>query len=184
MSEVNANEQIQKDSSNTSIQEEARMRGIEKSRSIYSYLNEEYTGFKKGNNLWEMEKFKEYIDSEISDKKQLNLYYSMLVSYIDTIKINYQIYTILATFIGIIVTILIATMAQLAQISSKVGGKDVSYVKTIIDIIGNSNMNIMLIPSIVFPLIIILAIRNHRIIDKANLFLAILGSIKEDREQD
>ncbi|WP_257144636.1 hypothetical protein [Bacillus toyonensis] len=108
----------------------------------------------------------------------------MLVSYIDTIKINYQIYTILATFIGIIVSILIATMAQLAQISSKVGGNDVSYNKAIIDIVGNSNMNIILIPSSVFPVILILAIRNHRIIDKANLFLAILGSIKEDREQD
>ncbi|MGG5757943.1 hypothetical protein ACQ3VF_19400 [Bacillus toyonensis] len=106
----------------------------------------------------------------------------MLVSYIDTAKINFQIYTILATFIGIIVSILIATTAQLAQISSKVGGTNISYVKTIIDIVGNSNMNIMLIPSIVFPVILILAIRNHRIIDKANLFLAIL--IKEDREQD
>ncbi|MCU5578547.1 hypothetical protein [Bacillus wiedmannii] len=62
MSEVNTNEQVQNNSSNTSIQEEARMRGIEKSRSIYSYLNEEYTSFKKGNNLREMEKFKEYID--------------------------------------------------------------------------------------------------------------------------
>lgn len=30
LSEVNANEQVQKNSSNTSIQEEARMRGIEK----------------------------------------------------------------------------------------------------------------------------------------------------------
>ncbi|MCU5578548.1 hypothetical protein [Bacillus wiedmannii] len=108
----------------------------------------------------------------------------MLVAYIDTIKINYQIYTILATFIWIIVSILIATMAQLAQISSKVGGNDVSYDKAIIDIVGNSNMNIMLIPSIVSPLILVLVIRNHRIIDKVNFYLAILEYIKEDREQD
>ncbi|MGG5757942.1 hypothetical protein ACQ3VF_19395 [Bacillus toyonensis] len=74
MSEVNTNEQVQNNNSKTNIQEEVRMRGIEKSRSIYSYLNEKYTGFKKGNNLREMEKFKEYIDSQISDKKQLNLY--------------------------------------------------------------------------------------------------------------
>jgi len=184
LSGVNTNEQAQNNTSKTSIQEEARIRGIEKSRSIYSYLNEEYTSYKKGNNLWEMEKFKEYIDSKISDKKQLNLYYSMLVSYIDTVKINFQIYTIFATFVGIVVSILIATTAQLAQISSKVGGENIDYAKTIIDIVGNSNMKIILIPSIVFPLVLILAIRNHRIIDKANLFLAILGSIKEDREQD
>ncbi|PGD65220.1 hypothetical protein COM41_06275 [Bacillus wiedmannii] len=184
MSVVNTNEQVQNNSINTRIQEDARMRGIEKSRSIYSYLNEEYTRFKKGNNLREVEKFKEYIDSEIRDKKQLNLYYSMLVSYIDTAKIIFQIYTILATFVGIVVSILIATTAQLAQISSKVGGENIDYVKTIMDIVGNSNMNIILIPCIVFPVILILAIRNHRIIYKANLFLAILGSIKEDREQD
>lgn len=34
----------------------------------------------------------------------------MLVSYIDAAKINLQIYTILATFVGIVVSILIATM--------------------------------------------------------------------------
>ncbi|HFK1452941.1 MULTISPECIES: hypothetical protein [Bacillus cereus group] len=183
MSEVSSNKQIQ-NGSNTNIQVEARVRGIEKSRSIYSYLNEEYTNFKKGNNLWEMEKFKEYIDSELYDDKQLNLYYYMLVSYIDTAKFIFQIYTILATFVGIVVSVLIANTAQLAQLSSKVGGENISYVKTIIDIVGSSNLNIILIPSIVFPLILILAIRNHRIIDKANLFLAILGSIKEDREQE
>ncbi|WP_257130648.1 hypothetical protein [Bacillus thuringiensis] len=111
MSKVNRNEQVQNNSSNTSIQEEARMRRIEKSRSIYSYLNKEYTSFKKGNNLREMEKFKEYIESEISDKKQLNLYYSMLVSYVDTAKFSFQIYKIFATFVGIIVLILVATTA-------------------------------------------------------------------------
>lgn len=69
-------------------------------------------------------------------------------------------------------------------ISIQVDGENIYYVKTIIDIVGNSNINIILIPSIVFPVILILAIRNHRIIDKANLFLAILASIKEDRELD
>lgn len=64
------------------------------------------------------------------------------------------------------------------QISSKVGGENIDYVKTIIEIVGNSKMNI-----IVFPVILILAIRNQLIIYKPNFFLAILGSIKGDREQ-
>lgn len=69
MPQVNIKEQVQNKISNTDIQEAARMRGIEKSCSIYNYLNNEYTCFKKNNNLQEMEKFKEYIESEISGKR-------------------------------------------------------------------------------------------------------------------
>lgn len=182
MSEVNTNEQVQNNSSNTNIQEEARMRDVEKSSDIYSYLNALYKRFNQGNNLREKEKFRDYLKLKISHKNQLNLYAFMLTSFIDTRKVGFQVYTILATFIGLVTTMMMTSMTQMIQIYNKApeGSKADSF-GMLKDVVTSGTGIVLIAVSITFVMVTIQAIRQYLIIDRANLYLAIINSINEEK---